>query len=112
MGLDSPVEGHISRPGYVLRFPTDTSMEGTRTDRRTHRPWDGDLRGELGVGLISRRWREAPFLFVLITRSLVWLAIIVVGISVPLLTVAHRRKHGIWSRLGLLGDSLLGSWSS
>ena len=41
-----------------------------------------------GVGLIPRRWREAPFLVVLVTRSLVWLAVIVVGISLPLLTVA------------------------
>lgn len=41
------------------------------------------------VGLISRRWRESPFLVILITRSLVWLAIIVVGISVPLLAVAE-----------------------
>ncbi len=40
------------------------------------------------VGLISRRWRESPFLVVLVTRSLVWLAVIVVGISLPLLTVA------------------------
>jgi len=39
------------------------------------------------VELISRRWREAPFLVVLATRSFVWLVIIVVGISVPLLTV-------------------------
>ena len=39
------------------------------------------------VELIPRRWREAPFLVVLVTRSLVWLAIIVLGISVPLLTV-------------------------
>jgi adenylate cyclase len=39
------------------------------------------------VELIPRGWREAPFLVVLITRSLVWLAIIVIGISVPLLTV-------------------------
>lgn len=39
------------------------------------------------VQLIPRRWREAPFLVVLTTRSLVWLAIIVIGISVPLLTV-------------------------
>jgi adenylate cyclase len=39
------------------------------------------------VELISRRWREAPFLVVLTTRSLVWLVIIVVGISVPLVTV-------------------------
>jgi len=42
-----------------------------------------------GVGLVSRRWREAPFLVILVTRSLVWLAIIVVGISVPLLLVAE-----------------------
>jgi adenylate cyclase len=40
------------------------------------------------VGLIPRGWREAPFLVVLVTRSLVWLAIFVVGISLPLLTVA------------------------
>ena len=40
------------------------------------------------LGLIPRSWREAPFLVVLVTRSLVWLAIIVVGISLPLLTVA------------------------
>lgn len=40
------------------------------------------------IGLIPRRWREAPFLVVLITRSLVWLAIFVVGIGLPLLTVA------------------------
>jgi adenylate cyclase len=40
------------------------------------------------VGLIPRRWREAPFLVVLVTRSLVWLAVIVVGVSLPLLTVA------------------------
>ncbi|HEX2767055.1 MAG TPA: adenylate/guanylate cyclase domain-containing protein [Candidatus Limnocylindria bacterium] len=39
------------------------------------------------AGLISRRWREAPFLVVLLTRSLVWLAVIVVGVSVPLLTI-------------------------
>ncbi len=39
------------------------------------------------VELIPRRWREAPFLAVLVTRSLVWLAIIVIGISVPLLIV-------------------------
>ncbi|MGI9585611.1 MAG: adenylate/guanylate cyclase domain-containing protein [Acidimicrobiia bacterium] len=41
------------------------------------------------IGLIPRRWREAPFLVVLISRSLVWLAIIVVGISLPLLTIAQ-----------------------
>ncbi len=39
------------------------------------------------VGLIPRGWREAPFLVVLITRSLAWLAIIVATIAVPLLTV-------------------------
>lgn len=39
------------------------------------------------LGLISRRWRESPFLVVLVTRSLVWLAVIVVGIALPLLTV-------------------------
>lgn len=40
------------------------------------------------VGLIPRGWREAPFLVVLVSRSLVWLAIIVVAVSLPLLTVA------------------------
>lgn len=39
------------------------------------------------VDLIPREWREAPFLVILVTRSLTWLAIIVVGIAVPLLTV-------------------------
>ena len=37
------------------------------------------------VDLIPRQWKEAPFLVILITRSLVWLAIILIGISVPLL---------------------------
>lgn len=41
------------------------------------------------LGLIPRGWREAPFLVVLVTRSLVWLAIIVVGISLPLLTIGQ-----------------------
>lgn len=41
------------------------------------------------VGLIPRGWTEAPFLVVLITRSIVWLAIIVVGIAAPLLLVAE-----------------------
>jgi len=41
------------------------------------------------VGLVPRRWREAPFLVVLVTRSLTWLVIIVLGITVPLLTVAQ-----------------------
>jgi adenylate cyclase len=40
------------------------------------------------VGLIPRRWREAPFLVVLVTRSLVWFTIIVLGVSLPLLTIA------------------------
>ena len=40
------------------------------------------------IGLIPRRWREAPFLVVLVTRSLVWIVVIVVGVSLPLLTVA------------------------
>jgi adenylate cyclase len=40
------------------------------------------------VGLIPRRWRESPFLVVLFTRSLVWIAVILVGVSLPLLTVA------------------------
>ena len=40
------------------------------------------------VGLIPRRWRESSFLTVLVTRSLVWLVVIVLGVSLPLLTVA------------------------
>lgn len=40
------------------------------------------------VGLIPRAWREAPFLVVLVTRSLVWLALIAIGVSLPLLTIA------------------------
>jgi adenylate cyclase len=40
------------------------------------------------VGLIPRQWREAPFLVVLVTRSLVWLGVIVAAVSLPLLTVA------------------------
>ena len=40
------------------------------------------------VGLITRRWRESSFLTVLVTRSLVWLVVIVLGVSLPLLTVA------------------------
>lgn len=40
------------------------------------------------IGLIPRGWREAPFLVVLLTRSLVWAAMIVVGVSLPLLTIA------------------------
>ena len=40
------------------------------------------------LGLIPRGWREAPFLVVIVSRSLVWLTVIVVGISLPLLTVA------------------------
>ena len=40
------------------------------------------------VGLIPRRWRESSFLVVLVTRSLVWFVVIVVGVSLPLLTVA------------------------
>jgi len=38
--------------------------------------------------LIPAGWRRAPFLVVLLTRSLVWLAVIVVGVSLPLLTIA------------------------
>ncbi len=41
------------------------------------------------VGLIPRGWREAPFLVVLLTRSLVWLAVITLGVSLPLLTIAR-----------------------
>lgn len=40
------------------------------------------------IGLVPRGWREAPFLVVLVMRSLVWLGVIVVGVSLPLLTVA------------------------
>lgn len=40
------------------------------------------------IGLIPRRWREAPFLLVLVTRSLVWLVVIVVAVSLPLLMIA------------------------
>lgn len=40
------------------------------------------------VGLIPRRWREARFLVVIVTRSLVWLSIIVTSISLPLLLIA------------------------
>jgi adenylate cyclase len=40
------------------------------------------------VGLIPRSWREAPFLVVLLTRSLVWLVVIIVGVGLPLLTIA------------------------
>ena len=40
------------------------------------------------LGLIPRGWREAPFLVVILSRSLVWLTVIVVGISVPLLIIA------------------------
>jgi adenylate cyclase len=40
------------------------------------------------VGLIPRGWRESPFLVVLVTRSLVWLVVIFVGVSLPLLTIA------------------------
>jgi len=40
-----------------------------------------------GVGLIARRIREAPFLVVLLTKSLAWLVIIFFGLSVPLLTI-------------------------
>lgn len=40
------------------------------------------------IGLIPRGWRESPFLVVLVTRSLVWLGVIIAGVSVPLLTIA------------------------
>jgi hypothetical protein len=40
------------------------------------------------VGLIPRGWREAPCLVVLVTRSLVWIGIILVSVSLPLLTIA------------------------
>jgi adenylate cyclase len=40
------------------------------------------------VRLIPRGWREAPFLVVVLTRSLVWLLVIVLGVSLPLLTIA------------------------
>ncbi|REK12843.1 MAG: adenylate/guanylate cyclase domain-containing protein [Actinobacteria bacterium] len=41
------------------------------------------------IELIPRRWREAPFLVVLLTRSLVWLAVLVTGISLPLITIVR-----------------------
>ncbi len=41
------------------------------------------------VELVPRGWREAPFLAVWVSRSLVWLLIIVVGIGVPNVTVAE-----------------------
>jgi adenylate cyclase len=47
------------------------------------------------VELIPRAWREAPFLVVLTTRSLVWLGIIVLGISVPILTVNQTPPSGL-----------------
>jgi adenylate cyclase len=40
------------------------------------------------IGLIPRGWRESPFLVVLVTRSLVWLLVIVLGVSLPLVMVA------------------------
>jgi adenylate cyclase len=40
-----------------------------------------------GVGLIPNRIREAPFLVVLFTVSFAWLVIIVVGLTIPLVTV-------------------------
>ena len=40
-----------------------------------------------GVGLIPRRWREARFIVILITRSLAYMTIIVVGLSLPLVLV-------------------------
>ena len=40
-----------------------------------------------GVGLIGRRIREASFLRVVATKSLTWLAIIVIGLSVPMILV-------------------------
>lgn len=39
------------------------------------------------IGLIPRGWREAPFLVVILSRSVIWLAIIVVGITLPLLAL-------------------------
>ena len=50
------------------------------------------------IGLIPRGWREAPFLVVLITRSLVWLVIIVIGISVPLLTIAQLSPEDVFDQ--------------
>jgi len=42
-----------------------------------------------GVGLIARRLREAPFLVVLGVRTFCWLAIIVLGLSIPLLVLGR-----------------------
>lgn len=50
-----------------------------------------------GVGLVPRRWRDAPFLTILITRSLTWIVMIVVGIGIPLLTVAQVPVDGLIS---------------
>lgn len=47
------------------------------------------------IGLIPRAWREAPFLVVLLTRSLAWLAVIVVSIAIPLLTVGGETWTGL-----------------
>ncbi len=54
------------------------------------------------IGLVPRQWREAPFLVVLVTRSLVWLLIIVVGIGVPLLTVAEVSAADLFGRVVVL----------
>lgn len=50
------------------------------------------------IGLVPRGWRESPFLVVLVTRSLVWLLVIMIGVSLPLLTVAGRSLAGLVDR--------------
>lgn len=50
------------------------------------------------LGIIPRGWREAPFLVVLVSRSVIWLAIIVVGISVPLLTLTDLSRAELFDQ--------------
>jgi len=49
----------------------------------------GSFQVSWGVGLIARRIREAPFLAVLLTKSVAWLVIIFLGLSIPLLTIGN-----------------------
>jgi adenylate cyclase len=48
-----------------------------------------------GIGLIPRAWREAPFLTVVLTKSLVWLVIIVVGLALPLSTLGGSPRDAL-----------------
>ena len=55
------------------------------------------------VELVPRRWREAPFLVVLVTRSLVWLAIIALGIGLPLMVINRTPLSQLTTgRIGVL----------